>query len=72
MKARLVPVYFVQGRDEDFALQLGHLKEMLSEQAEFLPPVGLGKPLPEAEAVIFPQFLGEAYHKVQDIKSSRY
>jgi hypothetical protein len=69
MKARLVPVYFVKGRDEDFDLQLGRLKVLLSEQAEFLPPVGLGDPLPEAEAVIFPQFLGEAYHKVQDIKS---
>jgi hypothetical protein len=42
---------------------------MLSNQAEFLPPVGLGQPLPEAEAAIFPQFLGEAYHKVENFKS---
>lgn len=69
MKARLVPVYFVEGRDEDFELQLARLKELLSNQADFLPPVGLGEPLPEAEAVIFPQFLGEAYHKVGDFKS---
>jgi hypothetical protein len=69
MKARLVPVYFVQGRDDDFDLQLARLKEMLADQAEFLPPVGLGEPLPEAEAVIFPQFLGEAYQKVEDFRS---
>ena len=69
MKARLVPVYFVEGRDEDFDLQLARLKELLSNQADFLPPVGLGEPLPKAEAVIFPQFLGEAYHKVGDFKS---
>ena len=69
MKARLVPIYFVKGRDADFDLQLGRLKELLADQAEFLPPVGLGEPLPEAEAVIFPQFLGEAYYQVQDFKS---
>ena len=69
MKARLVPIYFVKGRDADFNLQLGRLKELLADQAEFLPPVGLGEPLPEAEAVIFPQFLGEAYYQVQDFKS---
>ena len=40
MKARLVPVYFVEGRDEDFDLQLARLKELLSNQADFLPPVG--------------------------------
>ena len=51
MKARLVPVYFVEGRDEDFDLQLARLKELLSNQADFLLPVGLGEPLPEAEAV---------------------
>jgi hypothetical protein len=69
MKARLVPIYFVKGRDEDFDLQLGRLEDLLSDQAEFLPPVGLGEPLPEAEAVIFPQFLGEAYHNVDQFKS---
>jgi hypothetical protein len=69
MKARLVPIYFVEGRDDDFDLQLDRLKDLLSDQAEFLPPVGLGEPLPKAEAVIFPQFLGEAYHKVADFKS---
>ena len=43
MKARLVPVYFVQGRDDDFDLQLARLNEMLSIQAEFLPPaLGMG------------------------------
>jgi hypothetical protein len=69
MKARLVPVYFVQGRDQDFDIQLDRLKELLAGQAEFLQPVPLGDPLPEAEAVIFPQFLGEAYHKVDKFKA---
>jgi hypothetical protein len=69
MKARLVPIYFVKGRDADFDLQLGRLKELLADQAQFLEPVPLGDPLPEAEAVIFPQFLGEAYHQVDQFKA---
>jgi hypothetical protein len=69
MKARLVPIFFVEGRDADFDLQLGRLKDLLADQAEFLEPVPLGNPLPEAEAVIFPQFLGEAYHQVDDFKA---
>ena len=70
MKARLVPVYFVQSRDEDFDLQLNRLKDLLADQAVFLDPVPLGDPLPEAEAVIFPQFLGEAYHKAGEYQES--
>jgi L-fucose isomerase-like protein len=71
MKARLVPIYFVKGRDDDFDLQLGHLKDLLADQAEFLDPIPLGDPLPDAEAVIFPQFLGDAYHQVADFKAIR-
>lgn len=69
MKARLVPVFFVEGRDEGFDIQLGRLKSLLAEQAEFLEPVGLGQPMPDAEAAVFPQFLGEAYHKVDDFRA---
>ena len=32
------------------------------------PPVALGEPLPPAEAVVFPQFLGEAYRQVASFK----
>jgi hypothetical protein len=70
MKAKLVPVYFEPGWDEDFDVQLARLKELLAEEAEFLSPVALGTPLPEiADAVIFPQFLGEAYRRVADFRA---
>lgn len=69
MRARLVPVYFKQGRDADFDKQLNILKTMFAEQAEFLPEVGLGDPLPEADAVVFPQLLGEAYRNVEAFKA---
>lgn len=69
MLARLVPVYFKQGRDADFDKQLNILKGMFAEQVEFLPEVGLGDPLPEAGAVVFPQLLGEAYRNVPAFKA---
>ena len=68
MKARLVPVY-LPNRDEDFDIQLNRLKDLLADEAEFLTPVALGAPLPEAEAVLFPQMLGDAYRQVGDFKA---
>jgi hypothetical protein len=69
MRARLVPVYFDPGRDADFDVQLDILVSLLGDQAEFLPPVPLGAALPEAEAVIFPQLLGEAYRRLADLRA---
>jgi hypothetical protein len=68
MKPKLIPLY-LPNRDEDFAKQLNALKDMLAEEAEFLEPIALGDPLPkEAEAVIFPQMLGDAYRMVDEFK----
>lgn len=70
MKARLVPVYFDPGRDEDFDTQLIRLQGLLDEKARFLRPVALGQPLPEeADAVVFPQLLGEAYRHLADFEA---
>ena len=38
MKAQLIPVYFMSGKNEDFHRQLTILKELLSEVADFLDP----------------------------------
>ncbi|MFN8471113.1 MAG: hypothetical protein U0822_02740 [Anaerolineae bacterium] len=70
MRARLVPVYFDPGRDEQFDLQLNALRASLQDEADLLPPVALGQPLPaEAEAVVFPQILGEAYRQLAHFKA---
>ena len=70
MKARVVPVYFDPGRDEDFDTQLNRLQELLAEEARFLSPVALGQPLPEeADAALFPQLLGEAYRQLPAFKA---
>ncbi|MDB6170752.1 MAG: hypothetical protein JWL59_63 [Chthoniobacteraceae bacterium] len=69
MKPRLLPIYFEPGRDGGFDTQLANLQTLLSADAEFLLPVPLGAPLPECEAVVFPQLLGEAYRRVDDFRA---
>jgi hypothetical protein len=68
VKARLVPVYF-PGRDSEFDRQVTILQDLLADEAEVLTPLALGSPLPEAEAVIFPQMLGEAYRMLDAFKA---
>jgi hypothetical protein len=68
MKARLVPVYFMSGRNEDFDRQLSTLNSLLSDVADFLDPVSLGSTLPEADAVVFPQLLGDAFKQIGELK----
>jgi len=67
MKARFVPVYFKSAQDPDFVAQMGKLKELLADEAEFLDPVKLGDKVPKTDGVIFPQMLGEAFRLVDKI-----
>jgi hypothetical protein len=69
MKARLVPLYFQSDQDQDFTDQLAALKRLLAENAEILAPMALGAPLPDADAVVFPQMLGDAYRRVTDFRT---
>ncbi len=69
MKAKIVPVYFQSAQDPDFASQLATLKTLLADEAEFSAPVMIGDPLPEADAVIFPQMLGDAYRRVEQFRA---
>ena len=69
MLAQVVPLYFKEGRDQDFDTQLELLKEILVNDVQFLPEVALGDPIPEADAVLFPQILGEAYRQLDDFKA---
>ena len=68
MKATLLPLFFEPGRDQGFDNQLTNLRELLALEAELLSPVALGSPLPEADAVIFPQLLGEGYRRVAEFQ----
>jgi hypothetical protein len=69
MRARLVPLYFESERNNEFDKQIARLKTLLAEEAEFLDPVAVGSPVPEADAVIFPQLVGEAYKEIEYLKT---
>ena len=69
MKAKLVPLFFDPGKDENFEIHLNIAIDLLKEEAEFLEPMAVGDNLPsEADAGIFPQMLGEAYSLVKELQ----
>lgn len=68
MKARIVPLYF-PGRDDEFDTQVANLKTLLADEADILEPVALGEALPDCDAVLFPQVLGDAYRQVDDLRA---
>lgn len=67
-KARLVPVYFPNGRNKEFDNQLEALRGLLSDEAEILDPVALGTVHPEGDAALFPQLLGDGYRMVNEFR----
>ncbi len=70
MKTNLTPVYFNSPHDPDFVKQLDTLHSLFAQDAKFLEPLVLGAPLPsEADAVVFPQMLGEVYKHLADFKA---
>ena len=64
MKAKLVPIYFDPGRDQEFDQQCRRLERQLADDAELLEPTALGSSIPDAHAAIFPQLLGEAFNRI--------
>ncbi len=70
MKPRIVQLFFEPGRDIGIDTRLAMLEWLLTDQVE-LPPVALGWPLPEVEAVVIPQLLGEAFRRLADFKALR-
>lgn len=63
-KAKIQPVYFEEINDREkgeLAEQMKCLQGFYGEVAEFLSPVPLGEPIPDADAVCFPQMIFAAY-----------
>lgn len=70
MKATLAPIFFKRDRTAKFSNQLQHIKNELSEYVRLLEPIALGEPIDEqADAVVFPEILGEAYEHSDVFKS---
>ncbi|MCL4385463.1 MAG: hypothetical protein M1479_00845 [Actinobacteria bacterium] len=68
MKAKLIPLYFKSGKDEDFEKQLQNLRNLLVDYAEIQDSIPIGKNIPDVDAVIFPQLLGDAFKQINEIK----
>lgn len=67
MKARIVPMKFEGAKIEEFDRILNILKQIYEEEAEFLEPVAVGEPVPEADAVLFPVMWVDVYqHRMLD------
>lgn len=69
MKARLVPLHFQSDQDMEFSAQVERLRDLLRDDAEILDPVPLGAAHPPADAVVFPQMLGDAYRQLPAFKA---
>ena len=70
MRSKVTPLFFEDGRNEDFDIQLKLLKETLADYVEFQEDIPLGDPVPaNADAVLFPQILGAAYDQLDDFKA---
>ena len=64
MKTRVVPLQFASVEDKEFHRILDALKEIYREEVEFLDPVSVGDPVPEADAVLFPVLWVEVYKEI--------
>lgn len=68
MKAKLQPLYFKSGMDDEFKSHLDMIREFLKDEACIIEPLELGKPVKDADAIIFPQLIGDAFKQVNLLK----
>lgn len=64
MKVRLIPVVFTEANERErgeFNDQIARLRDFYGDVAEFLPEVQVGDPLPEGDAILFPQLIYAAF-----------
>ena len=68
-KARVVPLSFSATPDDGFRVQCEAIRRLLGDRIELLPSAVLGGVLPECDAVILPQVLGDAYRRLDAFKA---
>ena len=69
MKARLAPLFFGAADDPELTAQIRRLRELLEDVADVFEPLPIGAQIPDADAVLFPQLIGDAYHRVAEIRA---
>ncbi|MEX0670123.1 MAG: hypothetical protein WD060_06680 [Pirellulales bacterium] len=68
-KARVAPLAFSAEPDEGFHAQVAAISRLLGDRIDLLPFAVLGQPLPDCDAVILPQVLGDAYRRLDAFKA---
>jgi hypothetical protein len=68
-KARVVPLAFDPEPDEGFHAQCDAIRRLLGDRIDLLPSAVLGRPLPDCDAVILPQVLGQAYRRLDAFRA---
>ena len=71
VKANVVPLIFKETNErerKEYEEQLHVLIEIYGDTADFAAPVWVGEPIPECDAVVFPQLIGAAYHYIDVFK----
>jgi hypothetical protein len=68
-KITLQPLYFSQTTSEELQTQLGHLYPLLGEDVFWMPPKLVGEDVSDADAVVLPVIIGQAYRQVEDLKA---
>jgi len=64
-KARLIPLLFKAANERELGeadAQIGNIKSLYGDVAVILPAAYAGDPIPEADAIVFPQLIGAAFH----------
>ncbi len=68
MKAKLVPIYFGSGMDENYRIQIKNINSLLSDVADIAQPLLLGSEPPEADAAVFPQLSPEIFNRIDELR----
>ncbi len=71
LKAYIVPLRFKETNEreiKEYDRQLERLKDIYKDVVEFANTVIVGDPLPECDAIIFPQMIGACYHYHEVLK----
>jgi hypothetical protein len=54
--------------DDEFKSHLDMIREFLKDEACIIEPLELGKPVKDADAIIFPQLIGDAFQQINLLK----
>lgn len=70
MKIKAIPLKFSSVIENEYEKQLGIIRKMFADEAEFMQSIQVGDTIPDdAQVVVFPVLVGEAYSKLDFLKT---